>query len=167
MSDIKMSDVFNLPIKSHEPPVFDDRRTAYPVISASVDGESIKGIFAKVIISKGQHSGTSRYLDVELAEQMASSICEALNNHDRLVEENAQLKDNQKKLQIELGEQDFKIMSLKADKAELLIALSDLTNHYCELVNSGDAGNWDPHEEAVIKRCADLTQKHKEPTNGN
>lgn len=43
----------------------------------------------------------------------------AINNHDRLVEEIDQLKSILKKVQTELGEQDFKIVKLKEEASEL------------------------------------------------
>lgn len=50
---------------------------------------------------------------------------------------------------------------LKADNAELLSALQDINDHYCELINSGDAGSWNPNDEDVIQLSRKLIQKHK------
>lgn len=41
--------------------------------------------------------------------------------------------------------------ALLASAPELLAALQTLLNDYVELVNSGDAGFWDPEEEAQVK----------------
>ncbi len=68
-------------------------------------------------------------------------------------EENAQLNATLKKLQTELGEQDFKIMSLKADKAELL-------NWIEESAKSNEL-NMPLHNT-----LCDLIQKHKGEING-
>ncbi len=47
--------------------------------------------------------------------------------------------------------------SLSAEKEALVKALGDLLGHYTQLVNSGDAGNWDPETEpVVIAACAAL-----------
>lgn len=54
---------------------------------------------------------------------------------------------------------------LKADKAELVDIIKQLDKHYCELVDSGDAGNWNPNDEEVIKLARKLLQKHKEQNN--
>jgi len=39
---------------------------------------------------------------------------------------------------------------------KLLEVLGDMTEHYCTLVNSGDAGNWEPECEppVMVARCA-------------
>jgi hypothetical protein len=37
--------------------------------------------------------------------------------------------------------------------AELGEALAAITEHYVDLVNSGDAGNWDPEEEEPVIRA--------------
>lgn len=36
------------------------------------------------------------------------------------------------------------------NKDTLRKALHDLLDHYVKLVNSGDAGNWDPEKEKVV-----------------
>ena len=54
---------------------------------------------------------------------------------------------------------------LKADKAELVDVIKQLDKHYCELVDSGDAGNWNPNDEEIIKLARKLIQKHKEQNN--
>ena len=86
---MKMSEVFNLPLKAVEPVIATNG--AWPVVSASVEGESVCGHIGKFEIKKGPHSGTSKYLSIELAENMAKSAVYAINNHDRLEQENKQL----------------------------------------------------------------------------
>lgn len=42
---------------------------------------------------------------------------------------------------------------------DLIMALEDLTKRYCELVNSGDCGNWNPEtEDQVIASRAALAK---------
>jgi hypothetical protein len=43
----------------------------------------------------------------------------------------------------------FIVRACNAHEA-MLDALKGVTEHYAELINSGDAGNWDPEQEAVI-----------------
>jgi len=35
----------------------------------------------------------------------------------------------------------------------LVAALKEITEHYCALVNSGDAGSWDPEGEDEVKHA--------------
>ena len=55
---------------------------------------------------------------------------------------------------------------LKAAKYELVSILQKLDNHYCDLINSGDAGNWNPNDEDVIKLTRKVINKHKDQSNG-
>ncbi|HDV5541030.1 TPA: hypothetical protein RI780_002234 [Vibrio cholerae] len=88
--EIKVGNVFNLPVKV-TPPVT-ETKGGWPIVSASLVGNSISGQIATLTISKGQHSGASKYLDVDLAFKMAQASALAINNHDRLVDENQQLR---------------------------------------------------------------------------
>lgn len=42
------------------------------------------------------------------------------------------------------------IQRLLASEGKVAKSLSELLEHYCGLINSGDAGNWDPEEEQVV-----------------
>lgn len=90
-NNIKVSDVFKLPLVVNKPVT--ETRGGWPIVSASLVGKSISGQIATLTISKGQHSGASKYLDVDLAFKMAQIGAESINNHDRLVEENAKLRE--------------------------------------------------------------------------
>jgi hypothetical protein len=46
-----------------------------------------------------------------------------------------------------------KLAALAAERADLYGALDALLRHYVKLVNSGDAGDWDPEDEAVVIRA--------------
>jgi len=50
-----------------------------------------------------------------------------------------------------LGDWDQANPHLIAAAPDLKDALRDLLRHYVQLVNSGDAGNWDPETEIVVK----------------
>ncbi|MEG9360922.1 hypothetical protein [Vibrio cholerae] len=89
--EIKVGNVFNLPVKV-TPPVT-ETKGGWPIVSASLVGNSISGQIATLTISKGQHSGASKYLDVDLAFKMAQASALAINNHDSLVEENKLLRE--------------------------------------------------------------------------
>lgn len=102
MSDIKMSFAFKSDLHYEE--------------------QRFNDSFRFVIFCKDKAQGATWY------EDQAELICQAVNNHDRLEEENAQLKAALKKAQTELSEQDFKIMSLNADNDELLAVLIMCTN---------------------------------------
>ena len=91
MKDMKMSGVFNLPLRVVDPVT--TTRGAWPVISASVEGESIRGHIGRLEIKQGPYAGTDKYLDLELAEKMANGAANAINNHDRLQQENAELRE--------------------------------------------------------------------------
>ncbi|HGS5440725.1 TPA: hypothetical protein ACMDUN_002474 [Vibrio cholerae] len=97
--EIKVGNVFNLPVKV-TPPVT-ETKGGWPIVSASLVGNSISGQIATLTISKGQHSGASKYLDVDLAFKMAQASALAINNHDRLVEENKRLREMLKRLKNE------------------------------------------------------------------
>ena len=40
---------------------------------------------------------------------------------------------------------------LKKDKEFIVSVLQQMLNHYLELANSGDAGNWNPEDEEIVK----------------
>ena len=40
--------------------------------------------------------------------------------------------------------------AMEADRVRLLEALKIMTSHYCNLVRSGDAGNWEPDSETEV-----------------
>lgn len=88
-SDIKIADVFNLPLVVHAPVAVSSR--SYPIISASTEGNSICGNIATITISQGQYSGTSKYLNVELAEKMVKCAAHAINTYDANVARIAEL----------------------------------------------------------------------------
>jgi hypothetical protein len=48
---------------------------------------------------------------------------------------------------IEIDHPDARLICAAPDQHE---ALTDLLNHYVALVNSGDAGSWDPEKEPVV-----------------
>ncbi|MFV0574802.1 MAG: hypothetical protein ACK5NC_05220 [Vibrio sp.] len=81
-------------------------------------------------------------------EDQADSICHAVNNHDRLVEENAKL---------------------KADKAELLNQLEIMLDNLDEAhTNTSESSRYEYKVMSdYIDRAHDFIKKHKEPTNGN
>lgn len=41
--------------------------------------------------------------------------------------------------------------------------LSDITEAYCELVRSGDAGNWDPETDKEVREARRILTKKEEP----
>ncbi|AUR86212.1 hypothetical protein NVP1084O_005 [Vibrio phage 1.084.O._10N.261.49.F5] len=82
----KMKEVFNLPLKHHEPPVKTGRNSGYPVISASISNKLPCGMIGKIVIEQGTYSGTSPYMDETIAEEMAQAVVHAINSHDELVE---------------------------------------------------------------------------------
>ena len=47
----------------------------------------------------------------------------------------------------------------------LLEALEDMTEHYCSLINSGDAGNWNPECEPPVM-VSRLTLKQAQEVQG-
>jgi hypothetical protein len=55
-------------------------------------------------------------------------------------------------------------LALKADtKIEMLTkALDDMTQHYISLIQSGDAGNWDPMQEAEVIQAMNALKAIKE-----
>jgi hypothetical protein len=65
-------------------------------------------------------SGTRTVLVVH--PKYIKAVAHAINNHDRLVEENKRLRE----------------------------ALTGITNYYCDLINSGDFGNWNPEEDEPV-----------------
>lgn len=48
---------------------------------------------------------------------------------------------------------------LIAAAPELLEALNTMTNRYCSLVNSGDAGNWNPEEDPEVQQARAVIAK--------
>lgn len=44
----------------------------------------------------------------------------------------------------------IELVKLRQQRDELLAELVIMTDHYCSLVNSGDAGNWDCENEPVV-----------------
>ncbi len=56
------------------------------------------------------------------------------------------------------------IEQLERDKAELEKALHNMTEHYADLINSGDAGNWNPEEEPVVISAREQLSKHTTKT---
>ncbi|QYW02824.1 hypothetical protein [Vibrio phage BUCT006] len=91
MNELKISDVFNIPLKSVNPKLIGSGRGSYPVIVADCKGDMCKGEIGHLRFEQGPHSGTSKYMDYETAERMSKAACVAINNHDRLVEENQRL----------------------------------------------------------------------------
>ena len=53
--------------------------------------------------------------------------------------------------------------ALRADVRELVGGLAVMTERYTSLVNSGDAGNWDPEEELEVRVSRALLAKHRDP----
>ena len=88
---MKMSDVFNLPLSVVEPVI--TTKGAWPVVSASVEGCSVRGHIGKLEIKQGPYTGSGKYLDLELAKHMANMAAFAINNHDRLEQENAEIRE--------------------------------------------------------------------------
>jgi hypothetical protein len=52
---------------------------------------------------------------------------------------------------------------LIAAAPDLLAALNELLERYCQLANSGDCGNWDPEEEAEVRAARAAIAKATEP----
>lgn len=50
-----------------------------------------------------------------------------------------------------IGDQELANAQLLASAPALYAALEGLLDHYVTLVNSGDAGNWDPEDEDHVK----------------
>ena len=46
----------------------------------------------------------------------------------------------------------------------LLEALVGMTEHYCDLINSGDAGNWNPENEIPVIASREALKAAKEPS---
>ena len=96
--------------------------------------------FRFVIFCEGKAQGATWY------EDQAELICQAVNNHDRLAEENAQL---------------------KADKSEL-VAKIELNNKLLAAVldnRNGLNGSDFCAIECLVKNNSILLQKHKEQNN--
>ena len=45
---------------------------------------------------------------------------------------------------------------------EVIESLEGMTERYCDLINSGDAGNWNPEEEDVVIKARKILQKYKQ-----
>ena len=59
---------------------------------------------------------------------------------------------------IEVSESALESLKAMAQKLQeerdmLLAALKDMTERYASLVNSGDAGNWDPEDEDEVRQA--------------
>ncbi|MCG6228766.1 hypothetical protein [Vibrio furnissii] len=98
---MKMSDVFNLPLRAVEPKDIGTGRGAYPVICADCVGDNPRGVIGHLRFETGPHSGTSRHMDYALAKEMTVGACRAINNHDRLTSENERLREMVKAAYIE------------------------------------------------------------------
>lgn len=116
--EMKMSEAFNLPLKVLEP--ITNSAGGWPIISASVEGELVRGHMATLTISQGPYSGTNKYLDVELAKKMANGAAYSINNHDRLTSD---LSATQELLRLK----ELECEQLAEDKAELVGHLRDVT----------------------------------------
>ncbi|EPC6134751.1 hypothetical protein ACR0WA_000609 [Vibrio cholerae] len=126
MSDeIKVGDLFNLPVKVIHPVT--ETKGGWPIVSASLVGNSISGQIATLTISQGPHSGTSKYLDVDLAFKMAQASELAINNHDRLVEENKRLQE---------ALEQAKAMSIESINREDLVILISTGFRHAEIKGS-------------------------------
>lgn len=90
---MKMSDVFNLPLRAVEPKDIGTGRGAYPVICADCVGDKPRGVIGHLKFETGPHTGTGRHMDYALAKEMTAHACRAINNHDRLTSENARLRE--------------------------------------------------------------------------
>ena len=55
--------------------------------------------------------------------------------------------------------QDKANAKLIAASPEMLEALKAMTEHYVDLVNSSDAGSWNPEEEDVVKKAREVITK--------
>ena len=51
---------------------------------------------------------------------------------------------------------------LRREKHELVDALKVMTNRYVELVESGDAGNWDPELETEVQQAREAIKNHSD-----
>ncbi len=128
---MKMSDVFNLPLSVLEP--ITNSHGGWPVVSASVKGESVCGHMGRFEITQGQYSGTSRYLDIKLAKDMAESAACAVNNHDRMVEEIAELRSFVKKVS-ELDIETFHFENQGGDEDCFEYVCTDIVDDAVELL---------------------------------
>lgn len=52
------------------------------------------------------------------------------------------------------------VKRVKAENVELVEALRAMTDHYAELINSGDAGFWNPEDEQPVIKARALIAKH-------
>ncbi len=52
------------------------------------------------------------------------------------------------------------VFKFKTANKELSDALEAMLNHYLRLAESGDAGNWNPEEEDVVKRVRKVLAEH-------
>lgn len=55
-----------------------------------------------------------------------------------------------------------RLANVKAQRDQLFEALKMMTAHYCNLVNSGDAGNWDPDAEPEVQIARTAIQSVEE-----
>lgn len=90
-------------------------------------------------------------------EIVADLVAERKRTYD-LERENAALRDDNRKLALHTAEQATELGKLRdqlevaeARIAELESALKGMTNHYCELILSGNAGIWNPEDEPPVE----------------
>lgn len=53
------------------------------------------------------------------------------------------------------------IISMAVVIRDMSDCLDDMTNHYAELINSGDAGNWNPEEEQEVMAARKMVSEAK------
>lgn len=53
------------------------------------------------------------------------------------------------------------ILSMIVVIRDMADCLDDMTNHYAELINSGDAGNWNPEEEQEVMAARKMVSEAK------
>lgn len=75
----------------------------------------------------------------------AEALALAVNTYDERTERIKYLEDMVEGLQRQVG-----VSSLESDVKMLREALTTMTTMWCELVNSGDAGRWDPEKDSEV-----------------
>lgn len=73
----------------------------------------------------------------------------------------SQIKEDKEALSEECKSLEFQLTTERKKVERLVWALSDVTELYCKLINSGDAGFWNPEDDEAIKKAIELLSEIK------